>query len=187
MPLFPRSIALIVFAVALNACANSSTGGATPSTATGRTLALATGDQEFFHPLVIHPKAGARAFLMNWVADGPAQAGVPCVSCVTKAATRDNIGMTGPSSYVVAGATWQYTISFTDIGYVGNCKLAWDISTGKKSIDAFSKTLKLASKGGYVIYGLDRARPKYSGSATLTGTVTCGSGTQSASAPLEFE
>ncbi|HVR46947.1 MAG TPA: hypothetical protein VMT95_10005 [Candidatus Binatia bacterium] len=140
-----------------------------------------------FRPLAIHPNAGARAFLMNFVANGPNQGGVPCISCVAGATTNDTIGMTGPSSYVTSGSYWQYTISYTDIHYVGYCKLVWDITSGKKTIDKFSKTLHLTTAGGFVLYAIARPRPKYSGPATLTGTVTCGKDTQSAQAPLEFQ
>jgi hypothetical protein len=176
------------FAAALAACSTANQGGATPSTGSQPTLsASADGGHEVFRPLAIRPNAGARAFLMNFVANGPNQGGVPCINCVNGASSSDNIGMTGPSSYVLAGTYWQYTISYTDISYVGNCKLAWDITSGKKTIDSFSKTIRLTSAGGFVLYAIARPRPKYSGPATLTGKVTCGKDTQSSSAPLEFQ
>jgi hypothetical protein len=125
--------------------------------------------------------------LINFVSDGPAQGGVPCINCVGGASSSDNIGLTGPSSYVPSGATWQYTLSFTDITFKGKCKLAWAITSGKKTIDSFSATLTLTSAGGFVLYALDRNRPKYSGAATLTGKVTCGANAQTLQAPLEFQ
>lgn len=175
------------FAAALAACSAVNQGGATPSTGSQPTLSTAADGHEVFRPLAIRPAAGARAFLMNFVANGPNQGGVPCIDCVNGASTHDNIGMTGPSSYVLSGTYWQYAISYTDISYVGNCKLAWDITAGKKTIDSFSKTIRLTSAGGFVLYAIARPRPKYSGPATLTGKVTCGKDTQSSSAPLEFE
>lgn len=123
---------------------------------------------------------------MNFVSNGPAQGGVPCIACVNGAQTNDNIGLTGPSSYVPKGATWEYSVSFTDISYKGKCKLAWSITSGKKIIDSFSATIKLTSAGGFVLYALNRARPSYSGLAQLTGKVTCGS-SQILQAPLEFQ
>ncbi len=187
MPVYTRTVLFMLFAAALAACSASNQGGATPSAPSQQTLSAPAGGHEVFRPLAIHPRAGARAFLMNFVANGPNQGGVPCIDCVNGASTHDNIGMTGPSSYVLSGTYWQYAISYTDISYVGNCKLAWDISSGKKTIDSFSKTLHLTSAGGFVLYAIARPRPKYSGSATLTGKVTCGKDTQSAQAPLEFQ
>lgn len=175
------------FAAALTACAASNP-SATPSTGSQQALSASAADgYEVFRPLAIHARAGTRAFLMNFVANGPNQGGVPCIGCVAGATTNDTIGMTGPSSYVLAKTYWQYTISYTDISYVGSCKLAWDIASGTKTIDKFSKTITLTSAGGYVLYAIARPRPKYSGSATLTGTVTCGKDKQSSSAPLEFQ
>src|SRR5579863_6639235 len=188
MPVYTRSILFVSIALALAACSASTQGGATPSTGSPQTLsAPANGGYEVFRPLVMHARAGARAFLMNFVANGPAQGGVPCIGCVAGASSSDTIGMTGPSSYVRSKATWQYAISYTDISFVGNCKLTYDIASGKIAIDKFSKTIHLSSAGGFVLYAFDRPRPKFSGSATLTGTVTCGKDTQSAQAPLEFE
>jgi hypothetical protein len=188
MPAYTRSILCVSFAIAVAACSTSNPGGATPSTGSQQTLSAPNDNgREVFRPLAIHPAAGARAFLMNFVANGPNQGGVPCIDCVNGASTGDNIGMTGPSSYVLAGTYWQYAISYTDISYVGSCKLAWDITSGKKTIDSFSKTIHLTSAGGFVLYAIARPRPKYSGSAILTGKVTCGRDTQSSSAPLEFQ
>ena len=98
-----------------------------------------------------------------------------------------HIGLTGPSSYVRTGATWQYALSFTDLSYKGKCTLAWEIKAGKKTVDSFSASFKLTSDGGFVLYAVDRARPKYSGPATLTGKYTCGKNSQSAQAPLYFQ
>lgn len=188
MPVYTRSVFFMSVALALAACSASNQVGATPSAGSGQTLSSsATGGYEVFRPLAMHPRAGARAFLMNFVANGPNQGGVPCIACVGGASSSDNIGMTGPSSYVLAGTYWQYTISYTDISYVGSCKLTYDISSGKKTIDKFSKTIHLTSAGGFVLYAIARPRPKYSGPATLKGTVTCGNDTQSAQAPLEFQ
>lgn len=188
MPVITRTVLFMSFAAALAACSAANPGGATPSTGAQTTLsAPAYGEREVFRPLAIHPNAGARAFLMNFVANGPNQGGVPCINCVNGASTSDNIGMTGPSSYVLAGTYWQYTISYTDISYVGICKLAWAITSGKRTIDSFSKSLRLTSAGGFVLYSIARPRPKYSGPAVLTGKVTCGRDAQSSSAPLEFQ
>jgi hypothetical protein len=137
--------------------------------------------------LPIHPDAGSPAILMNFVSDGPAQGGVPCISCVNGAQSNDNIGLTGPSSYVPKGSTWQYSMSYSNIAYKGKCKLAWVISSGKKIVDSFSATINLPSAGGYVLYALNRNRPTYSGPATLTGKVTCSVHSQSTTAPLYFQ
>jgi hypothetical protein len=181
-----RRIPLLLLAASLAACAAGGTGGATPSAALNS--APTGGDGHLvFQRLSIHRDAKSPSTLINFVSDGPAQGGVPCIACVNGASSNDNIGLTGPSSYIPTGSVWQYTLSFTDVSYKGKCKLDWTITSGKKVIDSFSATVNLASAGGYVLYGLNRNRPKYSGSATLTGKYTCGKETQSTQAPLEFQ
>lgn len=137
----------------------------------------------------VRPDAGAPATLIDFVADGPNQSGVPCIDCVSGASTGDNVGMTGPYSYVLSNYYWQYELAFTDISYTGKCKLAWAITAGKKTIDSFSVSidLKASGKGGYVLYAVARAPEKYSGAATLTGKYTCGKESASLQAPLHFE
>jgi hypothetical protein len=196
MLVFARRFFLLAFIAALPACSGL---GATPSAGTEQTSAASTlgsvldsapevaGGREVIRRLSIHPDAGTPAILINFVANGPAQNGVPCISCVNGAQSNDNIGMTGPSSYIPTGATWQYAISFTDISYKGKCKVAWAITSGKKTIDTFSATFNLTSSGGFVLYALDRNRPKYSGAATLTGRATCGKYSPSLQVPLEFQ
>jgi hypothetical protein len=181
-----RQFLLLSLALSLVACSGGAAGGATPSAAVNSTN-VGGGGHLVFHKLSIRPDAKSPATLINFVSDGPAQGGVPCIDCVSGASSGDNIGLTGPSSYIPNGAEWQYTLSFTDISYKGKCKLDWTITSGKKVIDSFSATVNLASAGGYVLYGLNRNWPKYSGSATLTGKYTCGKETQSTQAPLEFQ
>ena len=188
MRAFSRCGLFALLGLAMAACSSPSSGGATPAMSSNSSAsAPAAGGHLVFRKLPISPNAGSRSILLNFVANGPAQGGVPCIGCVNGATSNDNIGMTGPSSYVFSGATWQYALSYTDISYVGKCKLDWKITAGKKTIDSFSAVIKLTSKGGFVLYALDRPRPSYSGSATLTGTVTCGTDTQSTQAPLEFQ
>lgn len=145
-----------------------------------------TGGHAMIRPLAIQPNAGP-AILMNFVANGPNQGGVPCISCVAGASSNDTIGLTGPSSYVPKGAVWQYEISYTNLSYKGKCKLAWAITSGKKTIDSFAATLDLTTAGGFVLYAIARNRPKYSGMATVTGKVTCGAAHPSLQAPIEFQ
>lgn len=187
--------------VALTACSNGAAGNATPAAASAAAPEASTIDQildsapevgggrEVFRPLAIHPNANTPAILINFVSDGPAQGGVPCIDCVNGASTGDNVGLTGPSSYVLTGATWQYSISFTDLHYKGKCKVAWAITTSKKTLDSFSASFNIASsaEGGFILYAMNRGRPKYSGPATLTGKATCGSEHPSLKAPLQFE
>jgi hypothetical protein len=187
--------------VALTACSNGVAGYTTPAAASAAAPEAASIDQildsapevsgghEVFRPLAMHPNANTPAILINFVSDGPAQNGVPCIGCVYGVSTGDDVGLTGPSSYVPTGATWQYSISFTDIHYKGKCKLAWAITTSKKTLDSFSASLNLPAsvEGGFVLYAQNRSRPKYSGPATLTGKATCGSEHPSLKAPLQFE
>ncbi len=140
-----------------------------------------------FQRLMVRPDAKAPALLMNFVADGPDQGGVPCIGCVKGAQTKYNLGMTGPQSYVTAGSAWQYALSFTDVSVTGKCKLAWAITAGTKTIDSFSVNVNVKSAGGFVFFAVARNRPKYSGAATLTGKVTCSKNSGSAQAPLYFQ
>jgi hypothetical protein len=150
---------------------------------------LVTGSsREVTRRLPIQPSAAGPAFLIDFVEAGEAQGGVPCIDCVDGASTGDNIGLTGPINYVAKGAEWQYSLSFSVLKLDTKCKLAWAIADGKKVIDSFAVTLKIKGTGGYVLYGINRARPSYSGAAELTGKVTCGkAGSQTTQAPLYFQ
>lgn len=199
MHVFTRRGLFSLLALALAACSNGTAGYATPVGSAGVTSDAATVDQvldsapevtgghEVFRRLAMHPNAGAPAILINFVSDGPAQGGVPCIACVYGVSSGDDVGLTGPSSYIPTGAEWQYSISFTDIHYKGKCKVAWAITAGKKTLDSFSASFNLTSEGGFALYALNRSRPKYSGPATLTGKATCGSEHPSLKAPLQFE
>ncbi len=181
-----RRVFFFSLVAALAAC--SGTGNSATVPATGLDNAPQAGAHyEVFRKLSVTPDAGSPATLMNFVSNGPAQGGVPCIGCVSGASSKDTIGLTGPSSYVRTAATWQYALSFTDLSYKGKCTLAWEIRAGKKTVDSFSASIKLTSDGGFVLYAVDRARPKYSGPATLTGKYTCGKNSQSAQAPLYFQ
>jgi hypothetical protein len=198
MFLYLRRALLLCQVALLAACSGSMSSGTTPSAPMALTapsdvdtvLDAAPGAGNghlMMHKLAIRPDATAPGILMNFVSDGPAQGGVPCISCVNGAQTNDNVGLSGPSSYIFKGSTWQYSMSYTDISYKGKCKLAWAITAGKKIIDSFSATLNLTSSGGFVLYALNRNRPNFSGAALLTGRVTCGKSKPSTTAPLYFQ
>ena len=182
-----RRIFVLSSVLALAACASAGPAATTPAAGADQTRYEAFGGQMVFHKVAIHPNAGAPPLIMNFVADGPNQGGVPCIGCVSGATTSDTVGMTGPISYVLSNTYWQYAISFTDLTYKGKCKLAWSITAGKNTIDSFSASLNIPNAGGFIIYALARSRPKYSGAATLTGGYTCGKNKGSAQAPLYFE
>ncbi len=144
--------------------------------------------REVTRRLPIQSSAKGPAFLIDFVEAGLAQGGVPCITCVDGASTQDNIGLTGPVSYVPKKTEWQYSLSFSVAKLKATCKIAWAITAGKKLIDSFAVNAKIDQTGGYVLYGLDRKRKSYSGAAQLTGKVTCGkAGSQTAQAPLYFE
>ncbi|MGA8576151.1 MAG: hypothetical protein WB609_10805 [Candidatus Cybelea sp.] len=203
MHVFSRRASLAFLALALAACSNGAGSSIAPSTVSDSSQSAAqssldrvldsapevAGGHAVIHPLSIHARPNTPAILINFVSNGPAQGGVPCIACVYGASSNDTIGLTGPSSYIPAGAsvTWQYSISFTDINYKGKCKVAWAITTSKKTLDSFSASFKLTSTGGFVLYALNRVRPKYSGPATLTGKATCGAEHPSLQAPLAFQ
>jgi hypothetical protein len=201
MLVYARRGLLLSLAAALAACSAIGNGGTSPALSeagpavnaaqvTAAALDSApevSGGRAITRRLSFSPNAKSSPVLINFVSDGPAQGGVPCINCVNGASSSDNIGLTGPSSYIPTGDTWQYSLSFTDLSYKGKCKLAWAITSGKKVVDSFSATVDLKSSGGFVLYAVNRGRPNYSGSATLTGKMTCGSTTQTTQAPLEFQ
>lgn len=199
MHVLSRRVLSALSLAALAAC-SSAGGAATPVAGAQQSLSARTsldaildaapevsGGRMIRKSASIRPAVGVPPILLNFIADGPNQGGVPCIDCVYGASSSDNIGMTGPSSYVLANYVWQYEVSFTDISYKGKCKLAWAIANGNKTIDSFSATINLTSSGGFVLYAVARPRPKYSGPATVTGKVTCGKTSASQSAPLQFE
>lgn len=188
MHLSLRSLFLLSSLALLSAC--SSTGqSAAPAagTAAAQVSQDAAGGRIIVKPLAIHPDAKGPTILMNFITNGPAQGGLPCISCVPGISGGDDIGLTGPSSYVYTGQEWQYSISWTDLTFKGKCKIAWSIDAGKKNIDSFGATVKLTSSGGFILWAINRSRPNYSGMATVTGKVTCGTDTASQSAPIEFQ
>jgi hypothetical protein len=196
---FPPRALFVLSVLALTACSVSAGSNATPPAGSNQTSAVQSvdavldsapevaGGRILMKKISVQPDAKAPPILINFVANGPAQGGLPCISCVNGASTNDNIGLTGPSSYVLSNTYWQYALSFTDISYKGKCKLAWAITNGTKTIDSFSATINLTSTGGFVLYALNRARKHYSGPATLTGRVTCGSSAPSLKVPLQFQ
>lgn len=199
MPVSFRRVFSFALLTSLVACSGPMGGNTTPSApaapmqgADSVSAALdaapeVTGGNKKFAKVSMRPDGTSPPLLINFVSDGPAQGGVPCISCVNGAQTNDNIGLTGPSSFIPINATWQYSLSFTDISYKGKCTLAWAITSGKKTIDSFSKTISLTSAGGFVLYALDRNWPTFHGGATLTGRYTCGKNKASLSAPLHFQ
>jgi hypothetical protein len=150
---------------------------------------IVTGGRAAFHPLSFRPNAAAPAFLMSWVAAGESQGGVPCFDCVNGAQTGDNMGLTGAGNYVPSDATsWQYALAYTNMSFKGKCTLSWAITSGKKTVDKFSVPLTLPESGGFVLYGINRNRPKFSGTAVLTGQVKCGKApAQSSKANMIFQ
>jgi hypothetical protein len=209
-----RFFSLSAVALLLSACSGGLGGTSTPSASSANSVSSATssGSDDIAlstqtamaaldsAPLVsgpsrvvtrrlpIHYSAKGPAFLIAFVAAGEAIGGVPCIDCVDDATSGDNIGLTGPINYVAKGAEWQYTLSFSVLKLKTKCKLAWAITKGKTVIDSFAKTLPIKGTGGYVLYGVNRPRPTYSGVAELTGKVTCGkAGSQTTQAPLYFQ
>ncbi len=189
MLIYTRRCLFSLLALGLAACGGAGQTAATPFGSAAQTVhgESTTNGVFVFQRTSIRPEAGAPALMMNFVANGPNQGGVPCINCVYGASSSDNIGLTGPSSYVLSNTYWQYEISFTDVSYKGKCKLSWTITSGKKTVDSFSASLNLTSSGGFVIYAVARSRPNYSGPATLTGKYECGKNSASTQEPLYFE
>ena len=188
MAIYLRRVTLLSLALALAACgsaAQTSTPGVNAQVAAAQS---AGNGQLVFKKMDIKPDAGAPPLIMNFIANGPNQGGVPCINCVNGASSADNVGLTGPSSYVVSNFTWQYEISFTDLSYKGKCKVSWMIvAPNKKTVDSFSASFTLTSAGGFVLYAVPRSRPSYSGAATVTGKYVCGKSSASSQEPIYFE
>ena len=129
--------------------------------------------------------AKAPKFLLNFVAASEPLGGVPCFSCVngTEAGT---LGIAVPGNFVPTHSTWNYYLSFTSVSFKGKCTLAWAITSGKKVVDKFSGPATVGSTGVY-FYGASRSRPSFSGSAVLTGKLTCGGKAQTTTAPMQFQ
>jgi hypothetical protein len=127
-------------------------------------------------------------FLPNFVTVGPAQTGTPCFACVKGAQTMSNVGLTIPYNYIATNEEAQYTISFSNISNTANCTLSWAITAGKTVVDKFAAVVKTPSPNSSYIYGVNRARPKFSGAAVLSGKVLCtGAGYETVTAPLIFQ
>lgn len=189
MRLFSRLAVLALPVFALSACyVNTANSGASavPVSAPVDGTSFASPSRILFHPLAFTPNA-TQAILLDFVATGPAQSGVPCVSCVQGVSGGDSIGLTGPSNFVLKHIPWQYSIAFTDVSYKGSCTLSWIVANGAKTIDSFAATVKIQKAGGWYLYGTNRNPVTYSGPATLTGKVACGSHKQSTTAPMAFQ
>jgi hypothetical protein len=200
---------LLVFPlVALCGCMSSPVGTpAAPAVSSAQSAQVATpqtiDDVLNSAPLVSGPvrvvKGAARAipataatrslkFLLNFVATGPDISGVPCLGCVN-GTEGDTFGMSIPDNYVPTGASWDYIMSFTSITYAGTCKLSWAITSGKKVVDKFAFNEKISTPGSPYVYAIARSRPSYSGSAMLTGQLSCHGGgkAQETTAPMIFQ
>jgi hypothetical protein len=176
-------------ALALAACGGTAQTVTAPAVGAQTAAAQPAGSgQLIFRKMDIKPDAAAPALIMNFIATGPNQGGVPCINCVYGASSADNVGLTGPSSYVLSNFTWQYEISFTDINYKGKCKVSFTIvSPSKKTIDSFAGSFSLPSAGEFALYAIARSRPSYSGAATVTGKYVCGKNSASTQEPIYFE
>jgi hypothetical protein len=130
--------------------------------------------------------AKAPSFLLNFVGAGAPLSGVPCFSCVN-GAEAGTLGISVPDNYVPSSiSAWVYFMSFTSVTFTGKCTLAWAITSGKRVIDKFKGTATVGSTGPY-FYAAARNRKKHSGSAVLTGKLTCGKKAQTTTAPVLFQ
>ncbi len=125
------------------------------------------------------------AFFVNFVASGAAASGVPCVNCIP-GASGTTLGLPIPYNYVPTGTTQNYTVTLTDLSYTGTCTFSIAITAGTQKLDSASYKVKVSAPGPYV-YTWNRPRPTYSGSAFLTGKVTCAGASSSAKSTLIFQ
>lgn len=178
---------LIVLALGLAACSTGVGGTSTPPGAQDA-ASVDGGGRVIFRKLDVRPDAKSPGILMNFVSDGPPEGGVPCIGCVYGATSADNIGLPGPYSDIPSNTSyWQYDIAFSDITFTGKCTLNWTIAAGKKTLTHYATTLNITSDGGFVLYGENLSRPKYSGAATYTGKAVCGKNSGSLQVPVYFQ
>ncbi len=135
----------------------------------------------------IRPNAKEPAFLINFVYAGAPIPNLPCFGCIPGISSGDDIGLPGTNNLVPSNSDWQYGLTFSDLTFVGNCKMSWSIAAGKKVLDSFSTKAEVAGGGGFYLYGLNRSRPKYSGTAVLMARVACGKGAQTTQTSLYFQ
>jgi hypothetical protein len=141
------------------------------------------------HHIATTMRADAKepAFLINFVYAGAPIPGLPCFGCVSNISSGDDIGLPGTNNLVPSKSYWQYGLTFSDLTFVGNCKLSWSIAAGTKVLDSFSVKAKVTGGGGFYLYDFNRKDPKYSGNAVLMGKVACGKGAQTAQTSLYYE
>jgi hypothetical protein len=139
-------------------------------------------------PLAGPAKATTPQTLLNFIATGYPEKGLPCFGCVKKVHTKADVGLPGPFNYVYHGDRSLYIVSFTDVSFKGNCKLAVAVTSKKTVIDKFGTTAKNNKPNYYYLYWNTRSFPSYSGLATMTASLSCPhNGTQKTSAPIFFE
>jgi len=134
----------------------------------------------------VRPAAGTPTFIINFIATGPNQSGVPCFNCVGGASGL-TIGLPVPNNVVPANYYWQYNISWTNVSFKGTCKVTLEIVGGGKVLDNTSANVPGISSAGSYDWAFSRLHPTYTGSATATGKVKCGTATQKTSAMMLFE
>ena len=134
-----------------------------------------------------HGAAGAApTFIINFIATGPNQSGVPCFNCVG-GASGYTLGIPVPDNEEPVNYYWQYNISWTNISFVGSCKVTLQLMGGNKVVDTVSTTVKNIHGAGPLDWAFARPHPAYSGLGTATGKVKCGSSTQSVSTTMLFD
>lgn len=180
---------VFLFVIAATGCGGSTTGPTVPGAAQLQPANATDSGWGFSaQHFLAGPNAKAPAILMNFVATGYPYKGLPCFTCVKGVQTKDNIGLPGPYNDIPHGKSWMYTVSYTDVSFKGNCKLAVTIASKNKTIDNFSTTAKNNKPTFYYMYWNTRKFPKYTGSATVTASLSCsGAGSQSTSAQIFFE
>ena len=132
------------------------------------------------------PAAGTPTFIINFIATGPNQSGVPCFNCVN-GASGATIGLPYPDNVVPPNYYWQYNISWTNVSFNGTCKVTLDITAGGKTLDSASANVPGISSAGSYVWAFARLHPTYTGSATATGKIKCGSTTQKTSTTMLFD
>ena len=138
------------------------------------------------HSQNVRPAVASPTFIINFIATGPNQSGVPCFNCVN-GASGATIGLPYPDNVVPANYYWQYNISWTNVSFNGTCKVTLEITAGAKKLDSTSANVTGITSAGSYDWAFARLHPTYTGLATAEGKVKCGTTTQKTSTTMIFQ
>jgi hypothetical protein len=126
--------------------------------------------------------AAAPAFWTNFVTAGGNSQYAPTFS-----GNDDTLTLPIPENDKPSDYYYQYNITWTVVTQTGKCTAAYAITSGSRTIETQKKTgIDLSGAGGYDWAFVEKTLSKFTGAAVLTGTITCGTTSSAATAPMYF-